>query len=148
MDIHPSPSQATLSSLMFFMASYSRSYILRRLFNHVAFKGYATGGIVDSPTPVLVGEIGHTTNLPRDYLDKREHIISLDQSMMIEKRKKVFLSELKTNDFFHYKDGDDTGFGTVLKVGFEYASVSVLDSTYTDEIPHDLFSLTMQVTKL
>ena len=34
MDIHQTIEQSTISSMMFFVASYARSYVLRRVFNH------------------------------------------------------------------------------------------------------------------
>jgi len=38
MGLHPTATDATLSSAMFFVASYTRAYVIRRIFNRIAKK--------------------------------------------------------------------------------------------------------------
>ena len=39
MGVETSMEQASMSSIMFFGASYSRAYVIRRIFNRIAIKG-------------------------------------------------------------------------------------------------------------
>ena len=84
---------ATALTPMFFIASYSRSYVLRRVFNHKAIKHskeFATGGIIERPYPPLrVWECGDIMPLPP------AHLLSLDRKEDVKKKLESIILETK-----------------------------------------------------